>query len=256
MIPGCAAWKDRQWQQTAGVTLAEVREESSLWQWSGHDLVVAFYPADKEQEVRQRREAGRRGGMATTQAKTQASRDNGAKHNPSKTQAQPKQEPNGKEGKDKISKGKEVGKTVAEVSATSDGDWLKELAENPAYQGINVTAELGKMTAWCSANGKQRTRRRFVNWLNRADRPINANGQKINGTAKPKTDTPWEIKQRLEAIQKEIEGIRADRRNRIPKADTPWESTMSPEAVERVKALRATAQELNRKLALSEKEAA
>jgi hypothetical protein len=31
---------------------------------------------------------------------------------------------------------------------------------------------------------------------------------------------------------------------------------MAPEAVERVKALRATAQELNRKLALSEKEAA
>jgi len=256
VIPGCAAWKDRQWQQTAGVTLAEVREESPLWQWSGDDLAVAFYPADKEQEVRQRREAGRRGGMARTQAKTKASRDNGAKHNPSKTQAQPKQEPNGKEGKDKIRKGKEVGQTVAEVSATNDSDWLKELAANPAYRAINIEAELGKMTAWCAANGKQRTRRRFVNWLNRADRPIKANGQTMNGTAKPKTDTPWEIKQRLEAIHKEMEGIRADRRNRIPKADTPWESTMAPEAVERVKALKATAQELNRKLALSVKEAA
>jgi hypothetical protein len=79
---------------------------------------------------------------------------------------------------------------------------------------------------------------------------------KTHNGAKAKSDTPWEIKQRLEAIQKEMEGIRADRRNRIPKADTPWESTMAPEAVERVKALKATAQELNRKLALSEKEAA
>jgi hypothetical protein len=81
-------------------------------------------------------------------------------------------------------------------------------------------------------------------------------GVTINGAAKGKTDTPWEIKQRLEAITREIEAIRGDRRNRIPKADTPWESTMAPEAVERVKALKATAQELNRKLALSAKEAA
>jgi hypothetical protein len=193
--------------------------------------------------------------MARTQAKTQASRDNGAKHNPSKTQAQPKQEPNGKEGKDKIRKGKEVGQTVAEVSATNDSDWLKELAENPAYRAINVEAELGKMTAWCAANGKQRTRRRFVNWLNRAERPIAINGQTHNA-AKPKSDSPWEIKQRLEAITREIEGIRGDRRNRIPNPETPWQSTMAPEAAERVKALKATAQELNRKLALSEREAA
>jgi hypothetical protein len=79
------------------------------------------------------------------------------------------------------------------------------------------------------------------------------NGQ--NG-AKPKSDTPWEIKQRLEAIAREIDGIRADRRNRIPNPETPWESTISPEAAARVKALKATAQELNRKLALSAKEAA
>jgi hypothetical protein len=79
---------------------------------------------------------------------------------------------------------------------------------------------------------------------------------KTHNGAKGKTDTPWEIKQRLEAITREIEGIRGDRRNRIPKADTPWEITMAPEAVERVKALKATAQELNRKLALSAKEAA
>jgi hypothetical protein len=79
---------------------------------------------------------------------------------------------------------------------------------------------------------------------------------KTHNGASAKTETPWSIKQRLEAITREIEGIRADRRNRILKADTPWESTMAPEAIERVKALKATAQELNRKLALSEKEAA
>ena len=79
---------------------------------------------------------------------------------------------------------------------------------------------------------------------------------KTHNGASGKAETPWSIKQRLEAITREIESIRSDRRNRIPKADTPWESTMAQEAVERVKALKATAQELNRKLALSEKQAA
>jgi uncharacterized protein YdaU (DUF1376 family) len=91
---------------------------------------------------------------------------------------------------------------------------------------------------------------------NDRDREAKASAPKFSGLTKGKADTPWEIKQRLEAITREIEGIRGDRRNRIPKADTPWESTMAPEAVERVKALKATAQELNRKLALSAKEAA
>jgi hypothetical protein len=99
VIDGCAGWKDRQWQQTAGVTLAEVREDCDLWKWDGEALVVTFYPSDKEAEVRGKREAGKRGGSARTQAKTQAARINGAKHNPSTTQAQPKQEPNGKERK-------------------------------------------------------------------------------------------------------------------------------------------------------------
>jgi hypothetical protein len=35
-----------------------------------------------------------------------------------------------------------------------------------------VEREYGKLIAWCEANGKQPTKRRFVNWLNRADRPL------------------------------------------------------------------------------------
>jgi len=256
VIDGCAGWKDRQWQQTAGVTLAEVREDCDLWKWDGEALVVTFYPSDKEAEVQARREAGRLGGKRSGKARRRSKNEAHLQGNGEAPLEGVLEAHLERKGKERKVKEKEVGRSVAEVSATNDTDWLKELSDNPAYRGINIEAELGKMTAWCSANGKQRTRRRFVNWLNRADRPINASGQKINGTAKPKSDTPWEIKQRLEAITREIEGIRADRRNRIPKADTPWESTMAPEAVERVKALKATAQELNRKLALSEREAA
>ena len=53
-----------------------------------------------------------------------------------------------------------------------DEEWLNEIAANPAYAGINVRHELGKMQAWCSVNRKQPSRQRFINWLNRAERPI------------------------------------------------------------------------------------
>jgi hypothetical protein len=53
-----------------------------------------------------------------------------------------------------------------------DEGWLKSLEADPAYSGINIRGELGKMNRWCEANRRQATRRRFINWLNRADRPL------------------------------------------------------------------------------------
>ena len=256
VIPVCSGWKDRQWQQTCGITLTEAQEQSPLWQWDGHDLIVSFYPADKQAEIEAKREGGRRGGRRSGETRRQADRQ--AQPEPSgeaelQAELQASLERNVMECE--VTKRKMKKARVA-VAATSDEDWLSSLESNPAYASINVRIELGKMEAWCAANGKQSSRRRFINWLNRAERPIIANGQKPSGTVKTKSDTPWEIKQRLEAITREIEGIRADRRNRIPDPEKPWESTIAPEAATRVKMLRATAQELNRKLAFSEKEAA
>jgi len=54
----------------------------------------------------------------------------------------------------------------------SDDEWLNELKSNPAYEGVDVPREHARMVAWCSVNGKQPSRRRFVNWLNRAERPM------------------------------------------------------------------------------------
>ena len=56
----------------------------------------------------------------------------------------------------------------------SDDEWLASIKANPAYQGIDVDREYGKMQAWCQTNGKQATRKRFLNWLNRVDRPMSA----------------------------------------------------------------------------------
>jgi hypothetical protein len=115
-IEGCGDWKDRQWQQTLGVTLEEVRQDCGLWQWDGDSIEIAFYPLDREQEVVAKRDAGKRGGRVRSEVKIQASRDNGAKHNPSitqaMTQAQPKHNPSTtqagtqQKGKERNKKGK------------------------------------------------------------------------------------------------------------------------------------------------------
>ncbi len=53
-------------------------------------------------------------------------------------------------------------------------DWLKELESDKTYQGIDVRREYGKMLNWCKVKRKQPTQRRFVNWLNGAEKPLPA----------------------------------------------------------------------------------
>lgn len=60
----------------------------------------------------------------------------------------------------------------AVASPASDSEWLASLKENPAYDGLNIGVIYGKMQAWCGANKKQPTRRRFINWLNREEKPM------------------------------------------------------------------------------------
>lgn len=95
VIQNCKTWKDRKWQQIVRVTQAETQASSALWAWEGDSLRVLFYPVEKEAIVK----GARVGGAKKTQAKTQASRDNGKQggrpKNPSLTQGKP----NIKEGK-------------------------------------------------------------------------------------------------------------------------------------------------------------
>lgn len=72
-IEGAKSWTDRKWQQVVRVTQREISTDCELWSWEGEDLIVTFYPAEKEQEVRQKREAGSKGGRPRkTQALVQA----------------------------------------------------------------------------------------------------------------------------------------------------------------------------------------
>lgn len=61
-------------------------------------------------------------------------------------------------------------------ATATDAEWLAELAASPAYAGINVAREFEKMKVWATTNKQPPTRRRFINWLNRAqpDRVLGA----------------------------------------------------------------------------------
>lgn len=78
-ITGAKSWGDRRWQQTVAVMLKEVqRDASGLWSWDGDDLVVGFYDHTYAEQVRADSRQGTAGGRATSQAKAEASRRNGA----------------------------------------------------------------------------------------------------------------------------------------------------------------------------------
>jgi transcriptional regulator of met regulon len=53
-------------------------------------------------------------------------------------------------------------------------DWLKELEADKTYAGIDVRREYGKMLNWCKLRSKKPTQRRFVNWLNNAEKSLPA----------------------------------------------------------------------------------
>lgn len=63
-IEACRDWKDRRWQQVAGVTRAEVMRESGLWKWESDSLVIAFYPLEQETNLRRRRATARTNGRS------------------------------------------------------------------------------------------------------------------------------------------------------------------------------------------------
>lgn len=60
-------------------------------------------------------------------------------------------------------------------------DFLESLKANPAYEGIDLRREFGKMDAWLAAHpGRKKTRRFVVNWLNKAERPLAVEANPMN----------------------------------------------------------------------------
>jgi hypothetical protein len=250
IIEQCAGWKDRQWQQTCGVTLSEVTEASPLWKWTGDNLAVMFYPLDKQSEVQAKREAGRKGGKRSGKSRREAVSEpqlEAPREAQLEAQLEGEVERKGKERNGMERKRKLV--KVAEVSATADKEFLEELSNNAAYQGINISVELGKMQAWCKANGKMATRKRFINWINRAERPLVGPQTALQGRAKPLT--AWEIQQAIKAAQSQASRLKGDPANSEPiDSELPWERRLKPEVAAKVKELKTETDRLNSMLAM------
>ena len=121
IIIGARLWTDREWMHSTGLLASEVGD-SSLWKWIGDDLHLELYPHDLQAGVISRREGGRKGGQAKTEAKTAAAKVNGnaekAKLKPSLSQGEAKLKPTKR--KEMERKEKEMEGTLSYQSAVAD----------------------------------------------------------------------------------------------------------------------------------------
>lgn len=164
VLVGALHWKNRQWQQTCGVSLREINAAGNLLTWKGDDLHVWEYPADKQVEVASKRDGGRTGGQSKTQAKTQAAKDNGAKGGRPKTQAETQAETqasdennpsyNPTEGKGREGKGRE-GKYIApaDAAATREPDDIPFAEDKPEKPAKKQAARNPLIDALASVGG-------------------------------------------------------------------------------------------------------
>ena len=58
------------------------------------------------------------------------------------------------------------------VEKLTDEEWALSLKTNPAYEGLDVEREIAKCGTWCETNRRHISRKRIINWLNRAEKPV------------------------------------------------------------------------------------
>lgn len=63
-------------------------------------------------------------------------------------------------------------KTVNRRTRLPDDEWIKTLEESPAYTGIDIQKEFHKCLEWFKNKGIAVSRQRFLNWLNKTDKPL------------------------------------------------------------------------------------
>jgi hypothetical protein len=259
-IEGCAGWKDRQWQQTAGVTLAEVREECDLWQWGGEALVVTFYPSDKEAEVQSRREAGRLGGKRSGKARRRSKNEahlqaNGEAHLEGVLEAH--LERKGKEGNEKECNGREEGSLQKAESTPALAEFLAEAAKIGVEADIateiwhdNESRPITPYGQWTDYRGNPIVKWQ-ANMMARASqiRARRGNGAgRPNGNGKTAPESVWATQQRIDAATKEIERIQANPSNKEQVEDS-FDRRLKAEPMAKVRALKASISEMRQRIA-------
>jgi len=187
IIIGARLWTDREWMHSTGLLASEVGD-SSLWRWIGDDLHLELYPHDIQASVISRREGGRKGGQATSEAKTAAAKVNGnaekAKLKPSLSQGEAKLKPSKR--KEMERKEKELEGTLSYQSAVADErerDWEKVWSAFPkrvdavkakaVYMLADVSAQkiIDSLADWSATDEWTRDNGRYIplpaKWLER-----------------------------------------------------------------------------------------
>lgn len=185
VIDGAKDWKDRRWMQTCGVTLLEVEAESELWAWAGESLVLWNYPVTKEQEVRAKRNAGKRGGKASGEARREAQLE-AVGEAELEAQLEGELERKGKERKGKRKEEEENGESAAaskpkkqKKAQPIDDDYLAKLQTE--YPHARVKEQFSNCTKWWLEKKKVHpSRRALVNWLDKVQPPPLASVATIN----------------------------------------------------------------------------
>lgn len=79
----------------------------------------------------------------------------------------------GRKGYPRKESPKRVSQKGKRQSSLPDDQFIESLKANPAYAGIDLDHEIGKMQAWLLTRKDRKFTRRFVvGWLNRTDKPV------------------------------------------------------------------------------------
>jgi uncharacterized small protein (DUF1192 family) len=240
------------------VTLAEVREECQLWEWSGNDLAVAFYPADKQAEVQSKREAGRRGGKRSGKSRREAVNEAQLQAvGEAELQAvlQAELQRKGKEGNGKECNGREGGDLQKVESTPALSEFLAEAQKIGVEADIateiwhdNESRPITPYGQWTDYRGNPIAKWQ-ANMMARASQIRARRGNGSNGAnGKSKAEGVWQLQQRIEAAQKEVERIQANPSNKEAVPDS-FDRRLKPEHMAKVKSLKAAISEMRQRLA-------
>lgn len=237
IIRGCRPWKDRQWQQVAGVTAEEVAAQTMLWHWAGEDLCVSHYPVKAEEFAKNMRNLGRRGGKAK-KANAQA---HAIAH--ATADALPHALPNVRKGN--VKKSNIIQSPTLEEVQTAASMMGVEARLAEIFWNECEARPITPDGEWTAKDGTP-----MRNWRNalkafgerwKANESRNGTAFARNGTATLSTKplSVWEAKEKKNALQAELERMKADRRWRQSKTETPWETEWNDEGREKAREIRA-----------------
>ena len=184
-IEGGFEWADRKLQQLLRITRSKLEDRCQLWRRSAGDSIeVNFYPTSKEKQVR----ANRVNAMAGATARWEK-READATCHPignavgigfADAEGKEKEKGREEEGNTEAAAAPDVVKApkVPKPPKATDADWLASLKTSPAYTGIDIEREHSKAGVWCETKRRVLSRAFFINWLNRADKPMTGTAAK------------------------------------------------------------------------------